>query len=56
MKVIIAGGLGTHISEESLYKPKLMVEIGGMPILWYIMKRYGYYGLKDFIKCAGHKQ
>lgn len=54
--VILAGGLGTRISEESQYKPKPMVEIGGKPILWHIMKEYSYYGFNDFIICAGYKQ
>ncbi|MDD3138572.1 MAG: glucose-1-phosphate cytidylyltransferase [Lachnospiraceae bacterium] len=54
--VILAGGLGTRISEESQFKPKPMVEIGGMPILWHIMKEYAYYGFNDFIICAGYKQ
>lgn len=54
--VLLAGGLGTRISEESVYKPKPMVEIGGMPILWHIMKEYSYYGFNDFIICAGYKQ
>lgn len=57
MKVIIlAGGFGTRISEESQFKPKPMVELGGMPILWHIMKLYGHYGFNDFIICAGYKQ
>lgn len=57
MKVIIlAGGLGTRISEESQSKPKPMVEIGGKPILWHIMKEYSYYGFNEFIICAGYKQ
>lgn len=57
MKVIIlAGGFGTRISEESHLKPKPMIEIGGMPILWHIMKSYSYYGFNDFIICAGYKQ
>lgn len=57
MKVIIlAGGFGTRISEESTFKPKPMLEIGGMPILWHIMKGYSYYGINDFIICAGYKQ
>lgn len=57
MKVILlAGGYGTRISEESQYKPKPMIEIGGMPILWHIMKEYSYYGFNDFIICAGYKQ
>lgn len=57
MKVILlAGGFGTRISEESRYKPKPMIEIGGMPILWHIMKLYSFYGFRDFIICAGYKQ
>lgn len=54
--VILAGGYGTRISEESQYKPKPMVEIGGMPILWHIMKEYSFYGINDFVICAGYKQ
>lgn len=54
--VILAGGLGTRISEESQFRPKPMIEIGGMPILWHIMKEYSYYGVNDFIICAGYKQ
>jgi len=54
--VLLAGGHGTRISEESLYKPKPMIEIGGRPILWHIMKEYSYYGHKEFIICAGYKQ
>lgn len=54
--VILAGGLGTRISEESHLKPKPMIEIGGMPILWHIMKEYSHYGYNDFIICAGYKQ
>lgn len=54
--VILAGGFGTRISEESLYKPKPMIEIGGMPILWHIMKIYSSYGVNEFIICAGYKQ
>lgn len=54
--VLLAGGLGTRISEESIYKPKPMVEIGGKPILWHIMKEYSYYGFNEFIICAGYKQ
>ena len=54
--VILAGGLGTRIAEESQYKPKPMIEIGGMPILWHIMKEYLYYGHDEFIICAGYKQ
>lgn len=54
--VILAGGFGTRISEESQFKPKPMVEIGGKPILWHIMKEYSYYGFNEFIICAGYKQ
>lgn len=54
--VLLAGGLGTRISEESQFKPKPMVEIGGMPILWHIMKDYAHYGFTDFVVCAGYKQ
>lgn len=54
--VILAGGYGTRISEESQFKPKPMIEIGGQPILWHIMKEYAYYGFDDFIICAGYKQ
>jgi glucose-1-phosphate cytidylyltransferase len=53
--VILAGGLGTRISEESHLKPKPMIEIGGRPILWHIMKIYSYYGFNDFIICLGYK-
>lgn len=53
--VILAGGLGTRISEESHLKPKPMIEIGGRPIIWHIMKIYSTYGLTDFIICAGYK-
>ena len=54
--VILAGGFGTRISEESQNKPKPMVEIGGMPILWHIMKVYSHYGFNEFVICAGYKQ
>ena len=54
--VILAGGYGTRISEESQYKPKPMIEIGEMPILWHIMKLYSYYGFNEFVICAGYKQ
>lgn len=54
--VILAGGFGTRISEESYLKPKPMIEIGEQPILWHIMKEYSTYGVKDFIICAGYKQ
>lgn len=53
--VILAGGLGTRISEETSIKPKPMVEIGGKPILWHIMKIYSYYGINDFVICCGYK-
>ena len=54
--VILAGGFGTRISEESQFKPKPMVELGGMPILWHIMKLYSHYGFNEFVICAGYKQ
>ena len=54
--VILAGGFGTRISEESMFKPKPMIEIGEMPILWHIMKTYSFYGFNEFIICAGYKQ
>lgn len=54
--VILAGGLGTRFSEESEYKPKPMIEIGGKPILWHIMKHYASFGITEFIICAGYKQ
>ena len=54
--VILAGGFGTRISEESQFKPKPMIEIGGMPILWHIMKEYSHYGFNEFIICAGYRQ
>ncbi|MDO5559655.1 MAG: glucose-1-phosphate cytidylyltransferase [Oscillospiraceae bacterium] len=54
--VILAGGFGTRIIEESYIRPKPMVEIGGMPILWHIMKEFFYYGYDEFIICAGYKQ
>ena len=54
--VLLAGGFGTRISEQSQYKPKPMLEIGGKPILWHIMKEYSYYGFNEFIICAGYKQ
>ncbi|MDQ6962312.1 MAG: glucose-1-phosphate cytidylyltransferase [Mariprofundaceae bacterium] len=53
--VLLAGGLGTRISEETSSKPKPMVEVGGMPILWHIMKTYSSYGFNDFIICLGYK-
>jgi glucose-1-phosphate cytidylyltransferase len=54
--VILAGGFGTRISEESHLRPKPMIEIGEKPILWHIMKLYSFYGVNDFIICAGYKQ
>lgn len=54
--VILAGGFGTRISEESEFKPKPMIEIGGKPIIWHIMKEYSHYGFNEFIICAGYKQ
>lgn len=54
--VLLAGGFGTRISEESQFKPKPMIEIGGMPILWHIMKIYSHYGFNEFVICAGYKQ
>ena len=54
--VILAGGFGTRISEESQFKPKPMIEIGNMPIIWHIMKECSSFGINDFIICAGYKQ
>ena len=54
--VLLAGGAGTRISEESQYRPKPMIELGGHPIIWHIMKEYSYYGFNEFIICAGYKQ
>jgi len=53
--VILAGGLGSRLSEETVLRPKPMVEIGGMPILWHIMKIYSHYGINDFVICLGYK-
>lgn len=53
--VILAGGLGTRLSEETSLRPKPMVEIGGQPILWHIMKMYSAHGLNDFIVCLGYR-
>ena len=53
--VILAGGFGTRLSEETILKPKPMVEIGGYPIIWHIMKLYSYYGFDDFVICLGYK-
>ena len=54
--IILAGGLGTRISEQSQFKPKPMIEIGEYPILWHIMKIYSHYGVNEFVICAGYKQ
>ena len=53
--VILAGGLGTRISEETHLKPKPMIEIGGMPLLWHIMKTYSFHGINDFVICCGYR-
>jgi glucose-1-phosphate cytidylyltransferase len=53
--VILAGGLGTRLSEETIVRPKPMVEIGGKPILWHVMKIYSHFGFNDFIICLGYK-
>ena len=53
--IILAGGLGTRLSEETESKPKPMVELGGKPILWHIMKTYSHYGINDFVVCCGYK-
>ena len=53
--VILAGGLGTRLAEETSDRPKPMVEIGGRPILWHIMKIYSHYGINDFVICCGYK-
>ena len=53
--VILCGGKGTRLSEETDYRPKPMVSIGGYPILWHIMKTYSYYGFTEFILCLGYK-
>src|SRR5437016_4955307 len=53
--VILAGGLGTRISEETAVRPKPMVEIGGKPILWHIMKIYSAHGINDFVVCLGYR-
>lgn len=53
--VILAGGLGTRISEETHLRPKPMIEIGGMPLLWHIMKLYSHHGINDFVVCCGYK-
>jgi len=53
--VILAGGFGTRLSEETAVRPKPMVEIGGRPILWHILKGYSHHGINDFIICCGYK-
>ena len=53
--VILAGGLGTRLAEETHLRPKPMVEIGGKPILWHILKTYSHYGINEFIICCGYK-
>ena len=53
--VILAGGFGNRISEETQVKPKPLIEIGGMPILWHIIKSYSFYGINDFVICCGYK-
>lgn len=54
--VLLAGGFDARVSEQSQYKPKPMLEIGGKPILWHIMKEYSYYDFNEFIICAGYKE
>ena len=54
--VILAGGLGTRLSEETLVKPKPMIEVGGKPILWHILKTYSQHGVNDFIICLGYSE
>ena len=53
--VILAGGIGSRISEESVVRPKPLIEIGGMPIIWHIMKHFSYYGYNEFVICCGYK-
>ena len=53
--VILAGGLGTRLREETEFRPKPMVEVGGRPVLWHIMKLFGHYGHTDFVVCAGYR-
>jgi glucose-1-phosphate cytidylyltransferase len=53
--VILAGGLGSRMREETEFKPKPMVEIGTKPIIWHIMKNYNFYGFDDFIVCMGYR-
>ena len=54
--VILAGGMGSRLSEETINKPKPMVEIGGKPILWHIMQIYSFYNINEFIICCGYKR
>ena len=54
--VILCGGMGTRMREETEYRPKPMVEIGGRPILWHIMKSYAVHGFTDFVVCLGYKE
>src|SRR3982751_5868587 len=54
-EVLLCGGLGTRLREETEFRPKPMVEVGGRPILWHIMKTYSHYGLRDFVLCLGYK-
>src|SRR3989344_2295464 len=53
--VILCGGRGTRLRDETEFKPKPLIEVGGMPILWHIMKIYSHYGVKDFVLCLGYK-
>jgi glucose-1-phosphate cytidylyltransferase len=53
--VVLCGGLGTRLREETEFRPKPMVEIGGRPILWHIMKMYAHYGMREFILCLGYR-
>ena len=53
--VLLAGGLGTRMREETEFKPKPMVDVGGRPVLWHIMKNYSLAGVRDFVICAGYK-
>jgi glucose-1-phosphate cytidylyltransferase len=53
--VLLCGGMGTRMREETEYRPKPMVEVGGRPMLWHIMKLYGAYGLTDFVCCLGYR-
>ena len=55
LAVILAGGMGTRLTEETILRPKPLVEIGGMPILWHILKIYSNYGVNEFVICCGYK-